>query len=105
MAPYHFYSGFNRYFYETNLPTYGFEIMELQANGNFFEYMAQEIRRIPYVAQYYVEGEKLSQAESSTLQEMLQLLGRLSYLEGKTTGFQGSTALLHFGCHVWGVKK
>ncbi len=105
MAPYHFYSGFNRYFYETNLATYGFEIMELQANGNFFEYMAQEIRRIPYVAQYYVEGEKLSQAESSTLQEMLQLLGRLSYLEGKTTGFQGSTALLHFGCHVWGVKK
>lgn len=35
-APYHFYTGFNRYFYETHLPANGFEIVELQENGFFF---------------------------------------------------------------------
>jgi len=43
-APYHFYSGFNKYFYEKHLVDYGFEIKEIQRNGSFFEYLAQEIR-------------------------------------------------------------
>ena len=52
-SPYHFYSGFNRYFYETNLRRHGFEILKIEANGNFFEYVAQELRRVNYVAQRY----------------------------------------------------
>ena len=36
-APYHFYTGFNRYFYEKHLPELGFEILELVPNGNYFE--------------------------------------------------------------------
>jgi ubiquinone/menaquinone biosynthesis C-methylase UbiE len=35
-APYHFYTGFNRYFYETHLSANGFKIVDLQGNGNFF---------------------------------------------------------------------
>ena len=30
LAPYHFYTGFNRYFYEKHLPANGFRIIELQ---------------------------------------------------------------------------
>ena len=47
-APYHFYSGFNKYFYQKHLSDFGFEIEELSSNGNYFEFLAQEIRlRIP----------------------------------------------------------
>lgn len=45
MAPYHFYSGFNRYFYLYHLPTFGFTVLEINANGNYAEYMGQELRR------------------------------------------------------------
>ena len=52
-APYHFYTGFNRYFYEMYLEENGFEILEIKSNGNYFEYMGQEIRRIPSIADRY----------------------------------------------------
>jgi ubiquinone/menaquinone biosynthesis C-methylase UbiE len=46
MAPYHFYSGFNTYFYEHHLAALGFTIKEMVANGNYSEYAGQELRRI-----------------------------------------------------------
>lgn len=52
-APYHFHTGFNKYFYQTHLPSNGFEIMEMETNGNFFEYLGQEIRRIPNISKRY----------------------------------------------------
>jgi SAM-dependent methyltransferase len=52
-APYHFYSGFNRYFYEENLQLHGFEIIEIEANGNYFEFLAQELRRLKSIAYTY----------------------------------------------------
>ena len=54
-APYHFYTGFNRYFYERYLPEYGFTINEISENGNFFDYVAQEIHRIPNVLKTYTD--------------------------------------------------
>ena len=53
MSPYHFYSGYNRYFYEKHLSNFGFKIIELTENGNFFEYLAQELRRFPEVKGVY----------------------------------------------------
>jgi len=44
-SPYHFYSGFNKYFYELYLKNNDFEIIEISQNGNFFDYLAQELRR------------------------------------------------------------
>ncbi len=52
-APFYFYSGFSRYFYETHLPHYGFKIIEMYVTGSFFEYIAQEVRRMPYMARRY----------------------------------------------------
>ena len=40
-APYHFYSGFNKYFFETHLRDVGFELKEITSNGNFFSFLAQ----------------------------------------------------------------
>ena len=45
-APYHYYSGFNKYFYEWHLSKNGFNIVEISLNGDYSEYVAQEIRRV-----------------------------------------------------------
>jgi SAM-dependent methyltransferase len=46
MAPYHFYSGFSRYWYKHHLPLRGFEIRELVANGDWYALLRQEITRL-----------------------------------------------------------
>ncbi len=45
-APYYFASGYSRYFYEKFLEEYGFSIVEISYNGNYFEYIGQELRRL-----------------------------------------------------------
>lgn len=52
-APYYYYNGFSRYYFENFLPQYDFKIIELTYNGNYFEYIATEIQRIPYMAKRY----------------------------------------------------
>ena len=52
-APYHYSTGFSKYYYEKHLPDYGFEIIEMVANGNYFEYFAQETRRLKEVSKTY----------------------------------------------------
>jgi len=98
MAPYHFCTGFGRYFYATHLPESGFEILELQENGNFFEYLAQEIRRLRGIAARYA-GESLAETEQSAIHTLLSALQRFSEADG------GSAELLHFGCHVLARKR
>jgi len=76
-APYHFYTGFSRYFYEHYLPLYGFEILDFQTNGNFFEYVAQETRRIPWMGAQYA-GDRLRIWERLALRVLLRALERLT---------------------------
>lgn len=97
-APYHFSTGFNRYFYETHLAAQGFEIVELEQNGNFFEYIAQELRRLPSVAERYA-NDAPARFESLAVRVMLRMLERFS------RGDRGSSELLHFGFHVRALKK
>ena len=93
MAPFHFASGFNRYFYSTHLPAHGFEVVEIQENGNFFEYLAQELRRLRGVSARYAQ-DVLDEAELGALHTLLTALQRFS---GKDVG---SKELLCFGYHV-----
>lgn len=46
MAPYHYCSGFSKYWYEYHLRNRGFEIRELTANGDWFSLLRQEITRL-----------------------------------------------------------
>lgn len=46
MAPNHYYSGFNKYFYKRYLPSIGFTIIEINASGDYSEYAGQELRRL-----------------------------------------------------------
>ncbi len=97
MAPYHFSTGFSRYFYRGYLAALGFEILELQENGNYFEYLAQETRRLRGIAKRYGDG-PLNADELSAVDTVLNALARLSASD------RGSAELLHFGCHVLARK-
>jgi SAM-dependent methyltransferase len=46
MAPYHFCSGFSKYWYEHHLVSRDFEIKELTANGDWYAFLRQEITRL-----------------------------------------------------------
>jgi ubiquinone/menaquinone biosynthesis C-methylase UbiE len=97
-APYYFFSGFSRYFYETHLEKWNFEIIDLQENGNFFEYLAQEIRRVSSVAGMYCNA-NLKISERLAIKIVLKMLQRFSDNES------GSSELLCFGHHVFARKR
>ena len=46
-APYFFASGFSRYWYEHHLTQHGFEVIKLEASGDWYDFLAQEIVRLP----------------------------------------------------------
>jgi SAM-dependent methyltransferase len=97
-APYHFCTGFSRYFYEKHLPGNGFEIVSIEANGNYFEYLAQEVRRFPGIAEQYA-GKPLRKWESLLLRFVLRMLRTRSRSGGR------SSELLCFGYHLRGRKR
>lgn len=96
-APYHFYSGYNRFFYENILLAHGFEIIEMTENGNYFEYLAQELRRLPAVGVQYANIEQGDEIKVATEHV-------LSYLHSCSSKDTGSKELLYFGMHVRAKK-
>ncbi len=96
-APYHFASGLSRFFYEHYLPLNRFEIDELSLNGNFFEFVAQECRRIDYVADQYA-SKRLNILHKIIIYLNIYLLDMLSKRD------RGSSELLCFGIHVFARK-
>ncbi|WP_397544558.1 methyltransferase domain-containing protein [Roseovarius salis] len=45
-APYHYCTGFSQYFYKVHFERLGFEIVEMTANGGYFDMMDQELGRV-----------------------------------------------------------
>jgi SAM-dependent methyltransferase len=97
-APYFFYSGFSRHFYETNLAEYGFTIDKIEFNGNYFDYLAQELRRINTISKKYT-GKKQGFVGKVGVQLLLWSLDKLSK-QGKE-----SSELLTYGCQVVAKKN
>ena len=97
-APYHFASGLSRFFYEKHLPENEFEIELLELNGNFFEFLGQENRRIKSIAKKYTR-KGISIFHRIFIHLNLRLLQKLSKKD------KGSSELLCFGIHVFARKK
>ncbi|MCX8080389.1 MAG: class I SAM-dependent methyltransferase [Bacteroidia bacterium] len=97
-APHHYCTGFNRFYYEKHLTDLGFEILELKTNGNYFDYLKQEINRIYYIAEKYGNG-KPRFLERKALGVVHRMLKRFSEND------KGSDELLSFGYHVLARKK
>lgn len=92
-APYHFYSGFNRYFYETHLKANNFSIIDITANGNYFEFMAQELRRLEYCTSTYTDM-SINTVDKLAIKQLLKSLSELSAKESN------SSELLNFGYQI-----
>ena len=97
-APFHFASGLSRFFYEHHLPENNFTITEMDFNGNYFEFLAQETGRIPSIALKY-SSVKLNYFERKIILLNLWLLQKLSKKD------KGSSELLCFGIHVFARKN
>lgn len=97
-APYHYSTGFSRYYYQHHLENLGFEIEEIIPNGNYFEYLAQEVRRIKNVAFQY-SAKNLNIFFKIGIYLVLVLLGSLSKKD------EGSHELLNFGYFVKAKKR
>lgn len=97
-APYHFATGFNRFFYEHHLKSFGYDIHEMKMNGNYFEYIAQEIRRIKRMGKEYA-GTKISIFDKVLAHLLLLTLQRLS------SRGDGSNEMLCYGIFVFAQKK
>lgn len=96
-APYHFYSGFNTYFYEKHLIENGFRIVEIQKNGDYFEYLAQEIIRLPAMAKRYSQSRLI-------IWHYLIMFMLLKILKKLSKNNRGSQEVLYFGCHILAEK-
>jgi ubiquinone/menaquinone biosynthesis C-methylase UbiE len=95
--PYHFYSGFSKFFYQKCLAEQGFEVIECTPNGNYFEYLAQEVRRLEAVSYKYT-GSKFSYVQRKSIDTIISYLGSLSHVG------DSSSELLCFGYHVVAKK-
>jgi SAM-dependent methyltransferase len=94
-APYHFCSGFSRYWYEHHLPLRQFEIRELTPNGDWFAFCQQEILRLGTM-------EKKRGNWSWPLARALGIVGALYF---KIRGKRQATDLACFGWHCVAVKR
>ena len=97
-APYHFASGLSRFFYEHHLSKMDYTIVDLQLNGNYFEYVGQEVRRIKRVAKEYA-GVSLNVVEKALIHSVLLILQKLSKKGDK------SKELLCYGVHILAQKQ
>ncbi len=97
MAPYHFCTGFNRYWYEEILEKYGYIVEEIEYNGNYYSYMIQELHRIPYILREY-SGKK-----SVIINILCNFLA--SCLKKYDDKHNSSNEILCFGLHVRAIKK
>lgn len=92
-SPYFFYTGYSRYFYEYWLKEFRYEIENMEWNGNYFEYLAQELRRFPSISEQYAHL-KPKFYERLLTSFVLKILDRCTKLD------KSSHELLTFGIHV-----
>ena len=96
-APYHFSTGFTKYWYERHLAEFNFNSIEIIPNGNFFESVAQEVYRISTISSRYSRI-KPNWIELLSIFVLQRMLLRCSKKD------KGSAELLCFGYHVHAQK-
>jgi len=96
-APFHFYSGFNSYFYKEHLGN-NFNIQEITPSGNYFEYIAQELHRMKLVTNTYTTT-RLRFYERLLIRIIPLILKRLARHDNN------SSSLLNFGFLIVAKKK
>jgi ubiquinone/menaquinone biosynthesis C-methylase UbiE len=97
-APFHFSTGFNSYWYKEVLNKEGFKILEMKANGNYFDYVCQELIRTPFMFKKHSKLSYLSYLLYVIIIPMVFIIFMLSKLS------RNSEEQLTFGFHVLAEK-
>ncbi|MBO6087609.1 class I SAM-dependent methyltransferase, partial [bacterium] len=97
-TPYFFYSGYSVYWYKKFLEENNFEILEMSPNGNYFEYMLQEINRLEYCKNSYCKDLSMHYPEKEITKICM-------YLEECSKKQTNSEDILCFGWHVLAQSK
>lgn len=98
-APHFYSSGYSEYWYRRLLVEEGFKIINLTKNGNYFEYLAQETRRLFFISSKYaginLEADKKSK---KLIENMVTLLEKIN------KGNKNSEDLLCYGIQIEAIK-
>jgi len=95
MAPFHFCTGFSKYWYEHHLPQRGFEIKELSPNGDWYALLKQEITRLG----------GLERKRGNWAWPLAYAYGLLGILYFKLRRNQRAEDLACFGWHCVAIKQ
>lgn len=95
-VPYYFYNGFSTFWYKKVFEDAGLVVEEMTPNGNFFEYLIQELNRVNYCKEKYCDN--VNVPVDDEINRLTQKLRRISKVQ------KGSEELLCFGWHVVGRK-
>jgi len=98
-APYYFANGYSKYWYEQILKENGFEIESIDFNGNYFEYLAQEIKRLPNMEEKYLSSKLMSEPINQLASKIF--LGNLAKFSKED---KSSHELLCFGLQILAKK-
>ncbi|MDO8638410.1 MAG: methyltransferase domain-containing protein [Candidatus Daviesbacteria bacterium] len=98
--PYFFYSGFSEQFYRINLSRFGYSIKELYIFGNYFDWLALEIVRLPYLVFRYSKITSILLTVTILLSLPLFLFLRIA-----SKIFPQSKDILSFGICVVAIKN
>lgn len=98
-SPYFFATGFSVNWYKLILPKYGFKIIKMVPYGNYFDFLALELLRLPLVAKRY----SILGIASLILYLLMIPLVVLMELVSKLS--RDSEKQLCFGYHVIAVKE
>lgn len=98
MTPFFYQTGYSRYFFEHWLEKLDYEILNLQFNGNYFDYLAQELLRLPTVVQEFT-GKKMGRLSKLAKKLLFVALQRYSFAD------RGSNQLLCFGLHILARRR
>lgn len=92
-APFHFASGLSRYWYERHLQALSCTLEQIKPNGGWFDYMAQELWRLPWAGKTYANHFLgwLALISALPLLAVMWVMKRLD---------RGSSELLTFGWQV-----
>jgi len=96
-APQHYSTGFNIYWYMRHLENNGFKLKNATVNGNYFQYLGQELHRLSSIAKTYSEDDFTSD-EIFAARIILKMLYRFSEKD------KGSYELLNFGFFIVAEK-
>ena len=96
-SPYFYSTGFSQNWYIHHLNSLGYANIKLTPNGNFFEYLAQEIRRLPVMCHKYT-------LTTDRWVERLAILVLLIFLKKSSSSDTHSNEYACYGWHVMAIK-